>query len=81
MSEYLAKVVPDAVPVFYSKCDNMEYLTFSVPNGWDDIKPMVNKVLRFEGKDFTFSGWNSDKNLCYFRRPLFGTRNIAKIIG
>lgn len=49
---------------------NREFLTFFVPNGWDDVKKIVNKVLVFNRKDFVFSGWNSDRNECYFFRPL-----------
>ena len=49
---------------------NREFLTFYVPNGWDDVKNIVNRVLVFNRKDFVFSGWNSDKNEVYFFRTL-----------
>lgn len=54
-----------------------EFLEFSV-DGWDEVKKLTKKVLKFEGKDFVFSGWNSDSNLCYFFKPLNETVKIAK---
>jgi hypothetical protein len=47
-----------------------EFLTFLAPNGYDDVKKFVNKVLIFERKEFVFSAWNSDKNEIYFVRQL-----------
>lgn len=47
-----------------------EFLTVSVPNGWDDVKEISGKVLEFDGRDFIFSGWNSDRNECFFYRLL-----------
>lgn len=43
-----------------------EYLTVSCPEGWDDVKKLTNKVLIFEDRRFTFTGWNSDRNEAYF---------------
>lgn len=42
-------------------------LIVSVPNGWDDVKNLTSKVLGFDGKDFTFRGWNSDRDEAYFK--------------
>lgn len=47
---------------------NREYLTLDVPNGWDDVKKLTKKVLRYDGKAFVFTGWNSDSLKCYFVR-------------
>lgn len=47
-----------------------QFLTFSVENGWDEVKKFVNKVLVFEGRDYVFSAWNSDRNEVYFVRQL-----------
>jgi len=58
---------------------NREFITINVPNGWDDVKSLTNKVLVYEGKDFTFSGWNSDVNQCYFFRLINGPSNVAVI--
>ena len=41
-------------------------LEAEVPNGWDDVKNLTNKVLEFDGKTFVFTGWNSDRNVCFF---------------
>lgn len=49
---------------------NREFLSFFVQDGWDEVKRYVNKVLTFEGRDFAFSGWNSDRNEVYFTRQL-----------
>lgn len=41
-------------------------LTLEVPNGWEDVKKICNKVLQFEGRDYVFRGWNSDTLKCFF---------------
>jgi hypothetical protein len=56
---------------------NQEHLTIDVPNGWDDVKRICKKVLVFEGRKFTFTGWNSDRNVCFFVRPLNGDVKTA----
>ncbi|NBW12678.1 MAG: hypothetical protein EBR82_32105 [Caulobacteraceae bacterium] len=53
-----------------------EYLTVSVPNGWEDVSGLANKVLEFEGRRYGFSGWNSDKNEAYFK----STVSVARIL-
>lgn len=42
------------------------YLNIEVPNGWDDVKKLTKKVLRHDGRAYTFRGWNSDRNECFF---------------
>jgi hypothetical protein len=49
---------------------NQENLTIEAPNGWDDVKKICRKVLIFDARRFTFTGWNSDENVAYFVRPL-----------
>lgn len=56
-----------------------EYLTLNVPEGWDDVKKLTNKVLTYEGRDFIYSGWNSDVNQCYFVRLINGPDQVATI--
>lgn len=58
--------------------DNLEYLSFSI-SGIEDIHKLSNKVLLCEGKKYSFSGWNSDTNECYFKRPLSHSVLCAKI--
>ena len=53
-----------------------EFLTLDVPNGWDDVKKICKRVLTFNGRDFTFSGWNSDRNECFFYRLLGDNRPV-----
>ena len=50
-------------------------LELDVPNGWDDVQKLVGKVLEFEDRTYVFTGWNSDRNVCYFRPG-----NAAKIL-
>lgn len=57
-----------------------EFLAVNVPNGWDDVKKIKAKVLSFGGKSFTWRGWNSDDNICYFFCPSSGANNIATIV-
>jgi len=56
-----------------------EFLTINVPNGWDDCKKLTNKVLTYEGRDFSWSGWNSDVNQAYFVRLINGPESVAII--
>jgi hypothetical protein len=56
-----------------------EFLTLNVPDGWDDVKKLTNKVLTYEGRDFIFSGWNSDVNQAYFVRLINGPDQVATI--
>lgn len=56
-----------------------EFLTVSCPNGWDDVKKLTGKILLFDEKKFSFTGWNSDKNQAYFAKPLNGQAMTATI--
>ena len=42
--------------------------TIPVPNGWDEVKPLVGRVLLVDGVAYGFTGWNSDRLVAYFRR-------------
>jgi len=77
-----ATIVPNEIEVRHSVRPDVgrEFLTFDVPNGWDDVKKICKKVLLFDGRKFTFSGWNSDGNYCCFFRPLAGEPQTAKIL-
>lgn len=52
---------------------NREYLTVDCPNGWDDVKKITKKVLMFGGREFTFTGWTSDRNEAFFCRGIDST--------
>lgn len=55
------------------------HLTVQVPNGWDDVQNLLNKALSHDGRRYTFSGWNSDRNEAYFARPINGDASTATI--
>ncbi len=63
-----AIISSNEIPVVYSDRDGREYLTIDVPEGWDDVKKICKKVLTYDGRKFTFTGWNSDTLKCYFVR-------------
>lgn len=51
-------------------------LTIDCPEGWDDVKKLTKKVLSYEGDYYTFLGWCSDRNVCYFGE----TKNVAMVL-
>lgn len=65
-----ATISKNEIAVVYSHRQDVdrEYLTIDVPNGWDDVKKLTKKVLRYDGKSFVFTGWNSETLKCYFVR-------------
>ena len=69
-----ATIIPNEITVRHSIREevNREFLTVDVPEGWDDVKKICKKVLNFNGRKFTFTGWNSDRNEAFFTRPLHG---------
>ena len=69
------------IPVFHSVRPSVgrEFLTVDCPEGWDDVKKIKNKVLLFDGRKFTFTGWNSDRNEAFFACPINGTSSTASI--
>lgn len=56
-----------------------DYLTISCPNGWDDVQKLTNKVLTYDNRKFTYTGWNSDRNECFFCAPCGESQLVAKI--
>jgi hypothetical protein len=70
------------VPVTHSVRPDVdrEFLTIECPNGWDDVKKLSRKVLAYEGRNFTYTGWNSDRNECYFARGLEHGAAVAEIL-
>jgi hypothetical protein len=45
-----------------------EFLTIDCPNGWADVTKLTWKVLEYEGRRFTLSSWDIDRNECHFVR-------------
>ena len=78
-----ATVAAKKISVIHEVCADVdrEFLRISIPNGWDDVKKLVNKVLTYDGRDFTYSGWNSERNVAYFYRRLAvnSNSNVATI--
>ena len=77
-----AQILPNEIPVLHSYRASMgrEFLTVDCPEGWDDVKKLTKKVLLFEGRKFTFVGWNSDDNKAFFTGPINGTTSTATIL-
>jgi len=62
-----AKVVSNLIPVNHIvRAGERDRLHLDVPNGWDDVKKICRKVLQYEGRNYTFIGWNSDRNEAFF---------------
>jgi len=55
--------------------DGSLWLQIDIPNGWDDVKKLCKRVLRFQGRTYTFMSWNSDTMKCHFKV----TENVAII--
>lgn len=74
-----ATIVPNEIAVRHSIRSDIqrEFLTFSI-KGWEEVSTLTKKVLLYEGKRFTFSGWNSDTHECFFVKPLNENPSIAK---
>lgn len=77
-----AIVATNEIPVQYSIRPDVsrEFLTIDLEDGWDSIKKLTNKVLIFENKKFTFTGWCSDTNKGFFAKPLDQDSFSAKIL-
>lgn len=61
-----ATIASNELPAVPSTRDNQHWLTVPCPNGWDDVRRITDKVLRFASRSYTFRGWNSDRNEAYF---------------
>lgn len=46
---------------------NINMIFIDLPEGWDTLKPLTNKVLEYKGKNYVFMAWNSDRNEAWFR--------------
>lgn len=76
-----AAISPNQISVAYSERPEIgrDFLSIEVPNGWDDVKKLTKKVLTYEGRAFTFTGWNSDSLQCFFTAPHGGSQKVAII--
>ena len=78
----IATVSQTEIPVIHSVRLDVcrEFLTISVPGGWDEVRPLFDRALLFDGRHFTFSGWDSDTNKAFFFRPLAGGHHTATLV-
>ena len=66
-----ARISSDLIPVsFYENILTIQVI------GYEDIENLRNKSLFFDGRTFTFTGWDSDAKEAYFKP----SRLVAKII-
>jgi len=74
-----ATIVQNEIAVRHSVRPDIqrEFLSFSIKD-WKEVSVLTKKVLLYEGKRFTFSGWNSDTNECFFVKPLNENISTAK---
>ncbi len=77
-----AAIQTNLVPVVHTVRPEVqrEFLTVECPNGWEDVKKISRKVLAFEGRNFTFASWNSDRNVATFVRGLNSEPAVAVIL-
>lgn len=61
-----ATIARDEIPAIPSTRDNQHWLTIPCPDGWDDVRKITGKVLRYAGRNYIFRGWDSDRNEAYF---------------
>ena len=47
--------------------DGQLYIEVQVPDGWNSVKKIMDKVIEVNSLDFSYTGWNSDKCIAYFR--------------
>jgi len=76
-----ATVIENEIPVQHSIRSDVgrEFLTIDIEDGWNSVKKLTNKVLMFQNKRFTFTGWCSDTNKCFFAKPIDRDAYSAKI--
>lgn len=74
----IATIDPKEIKAEYRVADDGRgWLYLSVPNGWDDVEKICKKVLTYDGRKFLFSGWNSDRNDCFFKEELKGSSSVV----
>ena len=76
-----AKVAKNEYAVCYSERPDVgrDFLSIDVPGGWDDVKKLTKKVLKFNNRSFVWCSWNSDDLKCYFVAPHGGSAETAKV--
>lgn len=67
--------IGSSIPVRHSVRPDVgrEFLTVDLPDGWDSAKALLHRVLIYDGREFVWTGWNSDRNEAFFARALDGS--------
>jgi len=79
-------LVTDEIPVRYSERPDVgrDFLTLSFEGEYVDVWKQVSKVskrvLEYDGRKFTFTGWNSDRNEAFFSAPHKGSEKVATLL-
>ena len=71
MNKQFATKVEKAIPVFRSwhdKIDNLHWLELKVDD-WDGVRENARDILLFDGREYGWSCWNSDRLVSIFRSP------------
>ena len=76
MIETTATIVKDAIAIQDTSVEGWRHITIDCPNGWDDAKKLTRKVLSYDGLHWTWTGWNSDRNVCFFTPQ----KNVARFV-
>ncbi len=71
-----ATEVKNAIAITDTSHEGWRHITIDCPNGWDDVKKLTKKVLSYDGLLWTWIGWNSDRNVCFFRPQ----QNVATFV-
>ena len=80
-----ATVFPDEIPVRFSARPDVgrDFLTLSFEGDyaevWKQVSKVSKKVLTYDGRKFTFTGWNSDRNEAFFAAPHQQNADFATI--
>lgn len=64
-----ATVQEELIPVRHTirEDDGSHWLQIDIPNGWDDVKRLTKKVLTYQGRNYTYMSWNSDRLTASFK--------------
>lgn len=67
-----AVVIGEQLPIQHACTtpDGLHWLEIPV-TGWDEVKHHAKKIISFDGRDYGWSCWNSDRMVSVFRNPLF----------
>lgn len=80
-----ATVFPEEIPVRFSARPDVgrDFVTLSFEGDyeelWKQVSKVSKKVLTYDGRKFTFTGWNSDSGEAFFAAPHQRNADIATV--